>query len=153
MIDLINATIIAYFTNASCTIASLIRTHPLDFNLRIKGKRLLGDGKTIEGTLIGINTGLIISLILKAPYGLAVTLASITGDLIGSFIKRRIGLKTGKEFLLIDQLGFITCAYIALSFYTKLENYLVLILLALTFLIHKLTNKIAFKIGLKKVPW
>ena len=153
MIELIIYTLIAYLTNASCTLAGLMKTHPLDFHVKIKGRRLLGDGKTVEGTLIGLNTGLLFSLMLNARYGFIITLASLAGDLLGSFIKRRFGIPRGKEVPVLDQLGFIITVYIVLSFFINLELYLTLTLLGFTYIIHKLTNKLAFRLKLKSVPW
>lgn len=141
-------TIVAYFTNASCTLASLLKPHPIN-------KKLLGDGKTIEGVLLGLNAGLLIGLILKLDFRLyfLTTIASLTGDLIGSLIKRRLKIPQGQEVPLMDQLGFLITAYLALSYYITINFYHVVTLIFLTYFIHKATNKIAYKIKIKKVPW
>lgn len=148
-------TVVAYFTNASCTIASLLNTHPLDAGLKVKSKRLLGDGKTLEGLLIGLNTGLLTALILGLDFRVSFVfvLACLSGDLLGSFIKRRLGLKRGEEVPLMDQLGFLVMGFFALSFYIELDFFLVLIVLLATYVIHRLTNKLAYHLNLKEVPW
>jgi CDP-2,3-bis-(O-geranylgeranyl)-sn-glycerol synthase len=155
MMELLFYTLVAYAVNASCTLASLLKTHPIDFGLKFKKKRLLGDGKTIEGFLIGLSAGLISTMVLGLDFrvGFIVALASLAGDLIGSFIKRRLGLKRGEEVPLMDQLGFIITTYIALSFLIKMNYLLALLLMVVTYVAHRLTNVIAYLLKLKKVPW
>jgi CDP-2,3-bis-(O-geranylgeranyl)-sn-glycerol synthase len=155
MLELLFYTITAYVVNGSCTLAALLRNHPIDFGLRLKGKRLLGDGKTIEGFLIGLNSGLLVSIILGLDFRISffVCIAALSGDLIGSFIKRRLGLKRGEEVPLMDQLGFLVMTYLALSFFIIIDYWLALLLLAITYFIHRLSNWLAYLLKLKKVPW
>lgn len=141
-------TLVAYFTNASCTLASLLKPHPIS-------KKILGEGKTIEGTLIGLNTGLLIGLLLQLDFRLTflITTASLAGDLLGSFIKRRLKIPSGQEVPIMDQLGFLITAYLALSYYITINFYHATIILSLTYFIHKAANKLAYALKLKKVPW
>ena len=46
-------------------------------------------------------------LILGSVSGGIMTLGGMTGDMIGSFIKRRSGIPRGKTFIFLDQLGFL----------------------------------------------
>ncbi|MBD3312018.1 CDP-archaeol synthase [archaeon] len=148
-------TITAYLTNASCTLAALLKSHPLDAGLKLGGKRLLGNGKTLEGFLIGLNTGLLSAVMLGLDFRVSFVfvLACLGGDLLGSFIKRRLDLKRGEEVPLMDQLGFLVTGFSALSFYVKLDFLLILLVLGVTYFIHRLSNLLAYKLGLKKVPW
>jgi len=148
-------TLIAYLTNASCTLAGRLRTHPLDFGLRLGGKRLFGGGKTFEGLLIGFNAGLLLSLLLPVNLIIAiwVVIGSLAGDLLGSFIKRRLNLARGSSFAPMDQLGFLVVAYFALSFFEPVDYLLAVLLLAATYFIHRLTNLLAYRLGLKSVSW
>jgi len=150
MIELLLYTIIIYFTNASCTLSKLLSQHPLDF-----GTGLLGDGKTIEGLIIGLNAGLITAFFIGLDFrvSLFVITAALSGDLFGSFIKRRLGLERGQELPLLDQLGFIVFAYIALSFFIEFDLWLAFLLILVTYFVHKLSNKLACALGLKSVPW
>jgi len=96
-------------------------THPLDFGLRLGGERLLGPGKTWEGILVGSLAGLVAGAIiviaarfaeieyadgLPVYYGLPIGLAALAGDVIASFLKRRLGLPRGACAPLLDQLDF-----------------------------------------------
>jgi CDP-2,3-bis-(O-geranylgeranyl)-sn-glycerol synthase len=140
---------------------------PLDFNLKYKGKRLLGDGKSILGFLAGIICGSLAGmalgfaipefvLLFGTSYFLLVFLlafGAMLGDIVESFVKRRLGKKRGERWLVFDQLDFIIGGLI-LSLLIRLpELWLVVILLVATIFIHIMTNMAAYKLGLKKVPW
>jgi CDP-2,3-bis-(O-geranylgeranyl)-sn-glycerol synthase len=132
---------------------------PLDFGRKIGGKRVFGDHKTIRGTLAGLLGGFVTSLLLAIYYpfalGAALTIGAVFGDLLGSFIKRRFGLKEGASVLGMDQyLFFITAVIFALPFisiFPSAEGLIVLVVL--TGLLHKLSNVVAHRLKLKKVPW
>lgn len=138
-------TLIAYLTNASCTLSKYLKPHALS-------NKWLGPGKTLEGILIGLNAGLISSLILKLNFRISITviIASLIGDLMGSFIKRRIKIK---DVPVLDQTGFLVIAYYALSLITEINFHYAIILLTLTYFIHQLSNKLAFKLKIKNVPY
>jgi CDP-diglyceride synthetase len=84
---------------------------------------------------------------------------AMLGDLLGSFIKRRVGLKRGAPFPLVDQLDFVAGAWLLLFLFARewfTESFSLAIILAviiITPLLHLLTNYIGFKIGKKQVPW
>jgi CDP-diglyceride synthetase len=79
---------------------------PLDLGYKwIDNRYLLGPHKTWRGIIISvIGTGLTSHF---TPLGLALGLKlatySMSGDLISSFVKRRMGLKSGSKALLLDQ--------------------------------------------------
>ena len=133
---------------------------PLDKLLKIK---LFGNNKTLLGLLSAFSSGVISAYILSfySPYnfylsftiGLISTIGAIFGDLFGSVIKRKLGKKEGTEFWL-DNILFIFFAMLFVNFYyNTFEPDLFLLILLITFFIHKYANVIAHKIGLKKVPW
>ncbi len=141
--------LIAYVANSSCTLSVLFKQrHPISINL-------FGSHKTIEGFLIGFNLGLLTSVLLSIDFriGFLISLFTQFGDMIGSFIKRRLGFSSGFNLPLTDQLGFIVLVFFALSFITNLNMPLVLLIIILTYFIHRLANLIAFKLRLKDVNW
>ncbi len=133
---------------------------PIDFNKKLWGKPIFGPHKTwsglIAGIVLGILTGYVESIFL--PYmaitGIALTLGTHAGDLLGSFVKRRMGTASGTEVMLLDQYPFLI---LALVFAYPLGNmpgiYGVLFLLVVTGLVHRYANIIAHRIKLKAVPW
>ena len=141
---------------------------PIDFGKNFfDGKRLLGDGKTIKGTIAGIAIGSAAALALSisfptanallnanyAFYGSLLAVGAVAGDFAGSFLKRRRGIARGKSVFLLDQLGFVVAGLAfgcLLAQPTALEF---IFLLAFTTLAHVIGNRIAFIAKIKKVPW
>ncbi|MHA1384700.1 MAG: CDP-2,3-bis-(O-geranylgeranyl)-sn-glycerol synthase [Candidatus Helarchaeota archaeon] len=75
------------------------------------------------------------------------------GDLLGSFIKRRLKVKRGGQFPILDQLDFVLVA-IAISYpFLWLKLHYILMVCLLTPLIALLGNYVAFKAHKKTVPW
>lgn len=135
---------------------------PLDFKKKFMGKRIFGDNKTIKGTasafVAGIAAGGIESLIFSMHYlfliSIMLALGAICGDLVGSFIKRRIDMKSGASLPIMDQFGFMI---FALLFAIGLGNlptlYGFITIIVITGILHPLTNIGANKLKLKSVPW
>ncbi len=149
----------AYIANCSAVIFG--GGKPLDNNKKYKGKRILGDGKTIKGTVFGITcgflTGLVITLATRNTIflglGLLVSIGAISGDIIASFFKRRIGVNRGGPVPLLDQLDFVFGALILGSILKIPSLWAFLAIIIFTPSIHLTTNLIAYYIGLKKDPW
>ncbi len=167
LIELIIFTLPAYFANASPVIFGGGKD-ALDFNLSFDGERLLGKGKTIKGFLsgliIGFLVGVIVALIPLYPFNLSflvkikigflLSLGALIGDLFGSFVKRRMHLKSGSPSFLLDQLPFILFALLFIYPYSlSLSITAWLFIITLSLLLHVFFNWLANKIGLKKVPW
>ncbi|MCL2711660.1 MAG: CDP-2,3-bis-(O-geranylgeranyl)-sn-glycerol synthase [Methanomassiliicoccaceae archaeon] len=156
---------------------------PMDMGKEWNGKRILGDGKTWRGFFGGGFSGMILGLMLmgisflfgsedlfgyinlQTGIGVAACLAfgSLLGDLMGSFIKRRLGIERGKKAPILDQYDFLIGAFLLTSLFypqwiysTYIEGYNILalvFLLIVTLLLHRVMNIIGYKAGLKDVPW
>jgi CDP-2,3-bis-(O-geranylgeranyl)-sn-glycerol synthase len=90
---------------------------PMDLGRSMNGRRILGDGKTWRGFFGGGAAGVVLGLILMgiaylfgseeiwgyggiwAGVGIIACLSfgSLLGDIMGSFIKRRLGIERGKR--------------------------------------------------------
>ncbi len=152
---------------------------PIDFGKSfVDGRRILGDGKTFRGFLAGVSGGILVAnaeyLIEKLlgfhvfsllPYpdflrlSFALAFGSLLGDCAGSFIKRRFGVERGDKFPLLDQYDFLSVSLL-ISFAIAKNAFLKLFTLpviatgiVITPVLHRLTNVIAYKLGLKDVPW
>jgi len=125
----------AYIANASAVLFG--GGIPIDFNKKYKdGRRMLGNGKTwnglIIGGFIGITAGFamatsapIINQVLlenkieifevtnfegfpfMIPIIASITYGALLGDIIESFFKRRRDIKRGNDWIPFDQLDFI----------------------------------------------
>jgi CDP-2,3-bis-(O-geranylgeranyl)-sn-glycerol synthase len=133
------------------------------------GLPIFGSGKTIRGFIIGIVAGSIIAGMIANIHvlgwfidstfqfwgGVALSLGTMIGDAGGSFLKRRLGIESGKQFL-PDTFIFLAFAlifvypYVSVSLYS-IEN--LVFLFGLTIVLHPAANFIANRLGLKRVPW
>lgn len=80
---------------------------PLDFGLMFfDGRPVFGSSKTIRGIVVSILvTSAAAPLIgLDLTIGAAVAGAAMTGDLLSSFVKRRLGLPPSSQALGLDQI-------------------------------------------------
>ncbi len=160
------------------------RGPPMDFGRTWRdGRRLLGRSKTWSGFLVGgalaIPFGLLeAGLILAAPPNLQLvprfassvlgalpvvallSYGAMTGDALGSFVKRRLDRGSGSRMLLLDQLPFVLVP-IGLGavldpslFATVFARWdAILWLLVFTIGLHAAFNWVGYKAGLKEVPW
>lgn len=144
------------------------------------GRRLLGNGKTIRGFIVGIIFGTLTGLgqfiiapylrpflamfvtvtpemdyvlFMQLPIAILMSFGALTGDLVGSFIKRRVGIESGDPAPFMDQLGFIIMALIFAAPIFQPESVFVIILIITTFFIHWASNVVGYLLGLKKHPW
>nr|MDO8085635.1 CDP-2,3-bis-(O-geranylgeranyl)-sn-glycerol synthase [Candidatus Sigynarchaeum springense] len=188
----------AYLANAvAVPVSRGHQFHPIDGGKMLRGQRVFGDGKTIEGFLlssaIGIGGGLVQCLL--SPLFLVPSLAwhdfygsilvprvdlelyvaaniqalarallfppgAMLGDLLGSFIKRRLNISRGAKAPVLDQLDFIA-GTILLSLvavpiggsFLQLGLIYVVVIVVLTPFIHRIVNKLAYKINIKPVPY
>ena len=155
----------AYSANALPVIAK--GKHPLDFGRNFMGNRLLGDGKTLEGSVTGIAFGTLAGTlqVFAQPYmpsnfvvmttGLAFVLSfgAIFGDIVGAFIKRRLGIPRGGSAPLLDQLDFLTMALLLSAPLQALDVSVYAALIIMTPIVHLSANKIGHYLKLKEVPW
>jgi CDP-2,3-bis-(O-geranylgeranyl)-sn-glycerol synthase len=174
----------AYVANAIATIPRGWGP-PMDFG-RLwpgDGRRVLGPSKTWSGFLFGsfvaMPVGLLEAwLILLAPPNLELvphlaptvlaavpvvallTFGAMSGDALGSFVKRRWGRPSGARTFLLDQLpfvlvpvfiGFAVDPGLFVPVFVSWEG--VFWLLVYTLGLHALFNWVGYKAGLKKVPW
>ena len=143
---------------------------PLDLERNFTDKRrIFGNGKTIMGFLGGVFSGIcaggIITYFTVIPFFpdartqfiafSLMSLGTMAGDALGSFVKRRLGMGEGKQFIL-DQLMFLIVALIAAFPFASRSAYsleLLVVLFVATYILHAASNLFANKMGWKKVPW
>ncbi|MEM3459671.1 MAG: CDP-2,3-bis-(O-geranylgeranyl)-sn-glycerol synthase [Candidatus Micrarchaeaceae archaeon] len=133
---------------------------PIDGNRKLFGKPIFGKHKTVRGLIAGLLAGFVFAAIegLFLPYMLVIgifeSVGTHVGDLLGSFIKRRLGIKPGMGIAILDQYMFLLFAVLlALPFGRLPGIYGLIFIVVLTGVLHKLTNVGAYLLKLKKVPW
>lgn len=145
------------------------------------GNRLFGDGKTWRGLSGGVLVGVLIGLMQWAAgpaldpdlaFGampgalvpiVALPTGALLGDLMGSFVKRRMGRPKGARTPGLDWYDFYLGAFGLLAVADSgffLEHYVrgeaiygFLFVTVITPVLHRAVNILGFKLGKKDVPW
>lgn len=127
----------------------------MDLGLRFPdGNRLLGDGKTVLGFIAGVAAGGIVGLLQgNAHLGVLLGLGAMSGDTIGSFVRRRMGLPRGADVPILNQLDFVAGALLV-SFIARGWSFPeIAVICILTLPLHRITNRVAHRFGIKEEPW
>jgi len=147
---------------------------PVDLNKKLGGQSIFGYTKTVRGILAGIMVGMMVALIQLFVHdiipwreylylyrytfenslilGFLMGLGEGIGDLLKSFVKRRIGIKSGGALFPLDQMSFIVA--LLLSFFVFIPSWgSLLAILIISPFIPVLANLLAFKLKWKKVWW
>jgi len=145
---------------------------PVDLYFAPNRKRLFGDNKTWRGVLIYVCGSIIVCLVLSALYpsypwlihqlysfnplriGLAFSLSYISGELINSFIKRRLNIPPGVQSggrlqKIIDHVDGILFVSIMLIFFLNIALIYVAVAVVIGVFLHLLTDVVMKNIGLK----
>ena len=155
-----------YFANSSAML--LGGKTRLDFGLKLHDAQpLFGKGKSVRGTVGGIAVGTTVGLLLwrvfpsevlaffpqYAMLSFMLAAGAIFGDIVGSFLKRRMGVEPGTEAPFLDQLDFVAGG-ILLSMTVYAPSFAEVVFVSvLTLFVHRFSNFVAYKLELKKVPW
>jgi len=148
---------------------------PIDGGQQFFGDDLFGSHKTYLGFVSGIFGAVLTSVLLSLfyfsfpqarwiflfPYEMPVALAwgtlcgfgALFGDLVKSFFKRRLHIKSGASFFPFDQLDFVIGGLSLAAFIYVPSWQHILVLLLLTPILHLLSNLIAYTLGMKHVWW
>lgn len=155
---------------------------PMDLGLKWQdGRRVLGDGKTWRGFVGGGVSAVAVgalqwpsSALWSEPLTLdalgawmgpvaALAFGALLGDVLGSFVKRRMGMEKGSRAPVLDQYDFVLGAFLVaavlfpgwvVATYVQGEALWGLILiLAVTPLLHRAVNIVGYRMGRKEVPW
>jgi len=133
---------------------------PLDADRKFwDGRPIFGSHKTVRGFFAGIIAGSLVGLAESvidprlALGGFAISLGAVLGDLLGAFVKRRLGMKPGRLFPVVDQLDFVLGALITSYPLFPMNPFSILIVVVVTPPIHLGTNLGAYLLGMKRTYW
>ena len=164
----------AYFANMAPVMVKKISLFavPIDLNKQLNGKPILGKNKTFRGLIFGVIFAIVITYFQHLFYnieyfknasffsyqnwllfGFLMGFGALTGDLIKSFFKRRLGIKPGEKFIPFDQTDFVLGALIFVMpvFDVTLKIFITSILLS--FVLHIAVNHIAFYLKIRNEKW
>ncbi len=133
------------------------------------GRPLLGKGKTIRGVCVAIFSAVCVAIVQSFVnytfnpliFGLLMGSGAMLGDIVKSFFKRRLNIKSGNPFPPFDQLDFILGAFAlyygigpyVLNHFYSLSGWTIVFIFVLTPLAHVLMNVVGYVLGLQDVWW
>jgi CDP-2,3-bis-(O-geranylgeranyl)-sn-glycerol synthase len=130
--------------------------HPLDRGRKLSdGQRLWGDSKTWRGLLLALSvTGLAaLALGLPALIGVIIGTAAMAGDLLSSFIKRRLGMASSSMALGLDQIPEALLPLLAVAGEFGL-SWPTMLLTTLGFMALELAlSQVLFRLGVRNRPY
>ena len=172
----------SYVANGFAVFSKFIKSrHSIDNGRLLRdGQPIFGPGKSWEGFFIGFISGVLFGIaqlltapfllqiieqylvlpselypivLLSSPLVLLIALGALIGDILGSFLKRRLKIPRGKPAPFIDQLDFLVVSLLFGAIVYPLPLVHILFLLVVTPLIHLLANVIGYLLRVKQVPW
>ena len=148
---------------------------PIDGGKTLRdGYRIFGAGKTIRGFIVGVVVGILAGLVLiwlRSGFSLdmlpAHTVTSVTllafgallGDLVKSFVKRRLGKTSGSPWPVADQYDLVVGSLVLLAIFdwswvtANITPVVLAFILIITPILHVAVNVIGYVTGVKDVPW
>jgi len=146
---------------------------PMDFRKNwFDGRRILGNNKTIRGFAAGFIGGFLFGIFVSwwftnivfknvadPPFvvpltnGFLQSFGAVTGDAVGSFIKRRLDIPPGGSLIIMDQIGFIVFGLAFARIDTAFPWTYWVIMIPLSLVVHFAANAVGYTLGWKDVWW
>lgn len=144
---------------------------PIDGGKMFRNKPIFGKNKTWRGLLVGTVIGGIVgglqffldSLKILGTsqingyewimIGLLGGFGALFGDMIESFVKRQIGIQSGKPFVPFDQVDYILGFLLFTSLIISWEVPETIFLLIFALVMNPIVNVVSYFLGIKKTYW
>ncbi|MFH1408397.1 MAG: CDP-archaeol synthase [Nanoarchaeota archaeon] len=144
--------------------------YPMDMGKSWRGKRILGDHKTLRGYIFGISSAVFAANMQTwvHPYmpnvplldysqawlvGLLIGAGVLVGDSVKSFFKRRAGIPPGGKFIPWDQIDSALGGLVFVSFAYALSWQIIVTSVVLAFVLHVTVRHVAYWLKIEKTPW
>jgi CDP-2,3-bis-(O-geranylgeranyl)-sn-glycerol synthase len=129
---------------------------PIDGGLQFTdGRPLLGNSKTVRGLLLSVFGCAIAAVLLGERWQLGVSFgcATMVGDALSSFIKRRLAIPSSGRCIGVDQIPEILLPLLVCADELRLDVYSIILLTGLFWIGSLGVSRLAFQLGLKKRPY
>ncbi len=147
--------------------------YPVDFGIRLNGKPIFGKNKTWRGLLLGTIAGTLMFVLQKWLYqfqffqqnslfdyttatiwlGVLLAFGTLLGDMVESFFKRRVGVKSGKPWIPFDQIDY-TIGALALASIIFFPGWAEAgVIVAISALLHIGVNRFAYYTHIRNEKW
>jgi CDP-2,3-bis-(O-geranylgeranyl)-sn-glycerol synthase len=129
---------------------------PLDANMMfVDGRPLFGASKTVRGILVSVVTTSACAplLGLKLKIGLVVATTAMAGDLLSSFMKRRLSLQSSSKAVGLDQIPESLFPLLACRQALSLTTLDIIVGTAIFFVGEVVLSRVLFKLHVRDRPY
>ena len=129
---------------------------PLDGGWRLfDGRPLFGPAKTVRGLVVSVTTTALAAPLLGHDWivGAGLAAASMLGDLLSSFVKRRLALKPHSQALGLDQIPESLLPLVLLRETLRLTLADMLAIVALFLALELLLSRLLFQLHIRDRPY
>ena len=130
--------------------------YPVDFNLSaFDGHRWLGESKTFRGIILATATTALSAVVIGYSWelGAVIGVLAMAGDLISSFIKRRMGMDVSSQAAGLDQVPEALLPLAVCAAPLGLEWLDVMILVGAFWVLELLLSRLLYKLHIRKQPY
>lgn len=119
------------------------------------GRPWLGAAKTFRGILLSVAATAAAAAALDLDWTLGVGFAALamSGDLLSSFIKRRLGMASSSRAPGLDQIAEAALPLLGYAAALKLQNWDILLLVAAFWLTDALLSRLLYVMRIRKRPY
>jgi CDP-2,3-bis-(O-geranylgeranyl)-sn-glycerol synthase len=119
------------------------------------GYRLLGDSKTWRGIVLALMAVTSTAWLLNVPLHLGLTIGcfAMLGDMLSSFIKRRLGMASSSMALGLDQIPESLLPLLAVKNTLSLEGWVILELVIAFIILELMLSWILYLLRVRKQPY
>ena len=136
------------------------------------GKNIFGKNKTYRGLVFGVLFGIIVAYIQFLLFnfsffgklsfinysnwllvGFLFGFGALSGDMVESFFKRRLGIGSGEKFIPWDQLDFVIGSLILVGIVVNITWRKIFFIAVISIVGHILVNHIAYYLKIRNEKW
>ena len=129
---------------------------PLDAGARfLDGRPLFGASKTIRGVLSSLLLTTLASRLMGFGYGFGaiMAVASMSGDLFSSFVKRRLNLAPSSMAIGLDQIPESLAPLVAVRLMAQLTALEIVVATAIFFVGELLLSRLLYQLNIREKPY
>lgn len=128
---------------------------PVDFGFRLANNPLLGTSKTWRGLLASVLLTMLVAKLLGYSLltGVIISVCAMTGDLLSSFIKRRLGMVPSSMAPLLDQIPESLLPALAMWYAFSLDWVSVMMLVTAFIVLELILSQVLYSLGLRNTPY
>ncbi|ODR95913.1 hypothetical protein AUC70_03385 [Methyloceanibacter stevinii] len=129
---------------------------PLDGGLVLSdGQPLLGASKTIRGILLSMVLTPVVAMLIGLSWqvGVVVAFSAMAGDLVSSFLKRRMGLRASDQAIGLDQIPESLLPLLAARWLLPVTTVDILVGTALFIVGSLVVSRLLFRLNMRDKPY